>query len=87
MICISINYKFKIIKKRYGYVVVNTTLDTHAHLPNYKGCAILLHLIHNESDIKDSYLKKAKERLIPSKPTRYGNKGYRNQAKHYRKSI
>lgn len=65
--------------------MINTTLNTHAHLPNYKGCAILLHLINNDTEIKDKYLKKAKERLLPTKSKPKGNKGYRNQGKAYRK--
>ncbi|WAW15276.1 hypothetical protein [Peptostreptococcus equinus] len=57
-------YKYKIIKKRYGYVVVNETLNTHAHLPNYKGCRNLLHLIRKDVEIRDKYLRKAKCRLL-----------------------
>lgn len=57
-------YKFKIIKKSYGYVIVNETLDTHAHLPTYKGCKILLKLIKNNVPIKDKYLRRSKERLL-----------------------
>ena len=58
---------FKTVKKSYGYVIINKTLNTHAHLPNYKGCAILLHLIKNNVEIEDSYLRNAKERLLPKK--------------------
>lgn len=74
-------YNFSIIKKKYGYVLVNKTLNTHAHLPNYKGCAILLHLIKTNQEIEDRYLRKAKERLIPpthKKKRRRGCKGYKN---------
>ncbi len=56
--------EYKIIKKPYGYVVVNATLNTHAHIPTYKGCRILLHLIKKNIEIKDKYLRRAKERLL-----------------------
>lgn len=56
--------EYKIIKKSYGYVVVNVTLNTHAHIPTYKGCRILLHLIKKNIEIKDRYLRRAKERLL-----------------------
>nr|DAS75250.1 MAG TPA: hypothetical protein [Caudoviricetes sp.] len=56
--------EYKIIKKPYGYVVVNVTLNTHAHIPTYKGCRILLHLIKKNIEIKDKYLKRAKKRLM-----------------------
>lgn len=76
-----IMYKYKIVKKKYGYVVINETLNTHAHLPNYKGCAILLHLIKTNQEIEDKYLRNAKDRLIPpkrEKKKRRGCKGYKN---------
>lgn len=56
---------YSIVKKSYGYVLINKTLNTHAHLPNYKGCVILLNLIKKNVDIKDKYLRSAKERLLP----------------------
>nr|DAK86826.1 MAG TPA: hypothetical protein [Caudoviricetes sp.] len=56
--------EYKIIKKSYGYVVVNVTLNTHAHIPTYKGCKILLHMIRKNIKIKDKYLRRAKERLL-----------------------
>ena len=59
--------EYKIIKKSYGYVVVNVTLNTHAHIPTYKGCRILLHMIKNNIEIKDKYLRRAKERLMKGK--------------------
>lgn len=58
-------YKMQIVKKPYGYVVINKDLDTHAHLPNYKGCVALLHLIKKNVRIRDKYLRNAKYRLIP----------------------
>lgn len=67
--------------------MLNTTLDTHAHLPNYKGCAILLHLIKNDTDIQDNYLRKAKERLIPDRQKGRGNKKYKNQNRAYRNKL
>lgn len=60
-------YKFKIIKKPYGYVLINEDLKTHAHLGSYKGCKDLIRLINNNVKIKDKYLKKAKERLVGEK--------------------
>lgn len=60
-------YKFSIIKKPYGYVVVNKDLDTHAHMDNFKGCICLIRLIKKNVDIKDPYLRRAKERLIPQR--------------------
>ena len=61
-------YKFKIIKKSEdSFVVVNTTLDTHAHLPTYKGCLDLIRLIRKGEYIRCAYLRNAKERLIPKK--------------------
>lgn len=56
--------RFKIIKKHYGYVLVNETLNTHAHLPNYQGFKILLNLIKHNVDIKDKYLRNARDRLL-----------------------
>ena len=56
--------EYRIIKKTYGYVVVNVTLNTHAHIPTYKGCRILLHLIKKNIEIKNKYLRRAKERLL-----------------------
>ena len=56
--------EYRIIKKTYGYEVVNVTLNTHAHIPTYKGCRILLHLIKKNIEIKDKYLRRAKERLL-----------------------
>lgn len=57
-------YQYRIIRKSYGYVVLNVDLGTHAHIPNYEGCKILLHLIKKGKDIKTQYLRHAKERLI-----------------------
>lgn len=54
---------YQIVKKRYGYVVIDTKRNTHAHLPNYKGCKILLHLMKRDVEIKDKYLRKARDRL------------------------
>ena len=59
--------EYRIIKKTYGYVVVNVTLNTHAHIPTDKGCRILLHLIKKNIEIKDKYLRRAKERLLKGK--------------------
>nr|DAY22803.1 MAG TPA: hypothetical protein [Caudoviricetes sp.] len=61
------NMEYRIIKKPYGYVVVNVTLNTHAHIPTYKGCKMLLHMIRKNIKIKDKYLKQAKERLLKGK--------------------
>lgn len=79
------DYDFRVIKKRYGYVVVNKTLNTHSHLPNYKGCMILLNLIRNDVDIKDRYLRKAKERLIPN--CNYKKDKYVNKSRFQRKAL
>ena len=79
------NYNFSIVKKRYGYIVVNNTLDTHAHLPNYRGCVILLHLIKKNESIKDPYLRKAKERLVPTK--RKKKDKYYNRSREQRKAM
>lgn len=43
---------FKIIKKNYGYVIVNTDLDIHVYFQNYKGCKVLIHLIDKNVNIK-----------------------------------
>jgi len=77
-------YKFKIIKKPYGYVVINTELNTHCHLPNIKGVKSLLWLIKTNEKICDEYLLKCKERLIPRR--KINNKlKYINKSKGYRK--
>lgn len=55
---------FKIVRKYYGYVVVNESLNTHAHLPNRKGCKILIGLIKRGDKIRDPYLRKAARRLL-----------------------
>lgn len=55
----------QIVKKSYGYVVINKDLDTHAHLPNYRGCISLINLIKKNVIIRDKYLRNAKYRLIP----------------------
>lgn len=79
------DYDFRVIKKRYGYVIVNKTLNTHSHLPNYRGCVILLNLIKNDVDIKDKYLRKAKDRLIPNNNNRKDR--YINKSRFQRKSL
>lgn len=68
-------YKYKIIKKNSYFVIVNKTLKTHCHMPNYKGCIQLLKLIKSGKEIKNPYFIEAKRRLItPLKEDEYTEK-------------
>lgn len=87
MIYIS-NYNFSIIKKSSdNFIIVNNTLDTHAHLGSYKGCKILLGLIKRNESIKNPYLRTAKERLIPKQNRRKKKDKYYNRSREQRRAM
>lgn len=80
------NYNFSIVKKSSDdFVVVNNTLNTHAHLGSFKGCKILLGLIKRNESIKNPYLRVAKERLIPTK--RKKKDKYYNRSREQRRAM
>lgn len=59
-------YQYKIIRRDYGFILINLNLNSHAHLDNWYACKLCMKFIDNNVEAKKPYLKEAIRRLTTS---------------------
>lgn len=56
-------YTYKIIRRDYGFVLINLNLNSHSHLDNWFACKLCMKFIEEDIEPKKAYLKEAVRRL------------------------